>query len=81
MSNFVFDTNTLISGALSPFSTTTKSIKKAEQLGKIVYSEPTWHEFLVVLFRTKFDRYFTIDDRKEIVDRLIMRFYRSHGSN
>lgn len=78
MSNFVFDTNTLISSVLSPFSTTAKSIKKAEKIGTIVYSEQTWDEFLIVLFRTKFDKYFTIDDRKEIVERLLARFKEVH---
>jgi uncharacterized protein len=71
---FVFDTNTLISAALSPSSTNAEAMKKAESLGNIIYSDATWTEFLEVLFRKKFDKYFSIENRYEIVDRLITRF-------
>jgi len=62
--NFVFDTNTLISAALSPFSKNAEAIIKAESLGIIVYSENTLEEFQNVLFRPKFDRYFSVSSRK-----------------
>jgi len=72
--SFVFDTNTLISAALSPFSTNASAIKKAETLGAIVYSDDTWNEFLNVLFRIKFDKYFTIGQREELAERFASRF-------
>jgi putative PIN family toxin of toxin-antitoxin system len=66
---FVFDTNTLISAALSPNSTNAQALKRAEFLGDIVYSNSTWSEFLNVLFRTKFDKYFTIEEREYLAER------------
>ena len=74
MINFVFDTNTLVSAALSPFSTNALAIKKAESIGKIVYCKATWAEFLNVLFRKKFDKYFSLETRNEIADRFLSRF-------
>jgi putative PIN family toxin of toxin-antitoxin system len=71
---FVFDTNTLISAALSPHSTNAAAIKQALNLGIIVYSDPTWSEFLNVLFRTKFDKYFTIKEREELADKFLSLF-------
>ncbi|MCE7040711.1 putative toxin-antitoxin system toxin component, PIN family [Dyadobacter sp. CY312] len=71
---FVFDTNTLISAALSPNSTNALAIKRAMILGEIVYSNSTWDEFLNVLFRAKFDKYFTIEEREEVADRFLLRF-------
>ncbi|WP_221393916.1 hypothetical protein [Dyadobacter sp. NIV53] len=59
--SFVFDTNTLVSASLSPFSSNALAIKRAAIIGEIVYSDATWNEFLNVLFRTKFDKYFTIE--------------------
>jgi len=73
---FVFDTNSLISAALSPHSKNAQAIKRAELLGEIVYSNVTWNEFLSVLFRAKFDKYFTVEDRKEIAARFLRRFRR-----
>ena len=73
-SNFVFDTNTLISAALSPFSKNAEAIEKAESLGIIVYSEQTWQEFNNVLFRPKFDKYFSIFSREIIATRFLNRF-------
>lgn len=71
---FVVDTNVLVSAALSPYSTNADALKKALSLGKIVYSRATWTEFLEVLFRKKFDRYFTVAARRQIADRFIVHF-------
>lgn len=43
-------------------------------MSKIVYSNETWLEFLDVLFRSKFDKYFSIEKREEIADRFQNRF-------
>lgn len=71
---FVVDTNVLVSAALSPYSANASALKKALSLGKIVYSRATWTEFLEVLFRKKFDRYFTVAARQQIADRFIVHF-------
>jgi putative PIN family toxin of toxin-antitoxin system len=72
--SFVFDTNTLISAALSPHSTNALAVKKAETLGEIVYSNRTWNEFLSVIYQSKFDKYFSLEDRTKIVDMFMIRF-------
>jgi predicted nucleic acid-binding protein len=69
-SNFVFDTNALISAVLSPQSTNAQALRKARKMGIVVYSDETWEELSEVLFRAKFDRYFTTADRQEILKRL-----------
>jgi uncharacterized protein len=73
---FVFDTNTFISAALSPHSTNARAIKRAFTLGDVVYSNATWSEFLNVLFRTKFDKYFTIAEREELAEALMLVLHR-----
>ncbi|GAB3550883.1 putative toxin-antitoxin system toxin component, PIN family [Spirosoma fluminis] len=74
-SKFVFDANALISAALSPLSTNAQALKKADIIGVIVYSNETWLEFLDVLFRSKFDKYFSLAVREEIADRFLGRFH------
>jgi len=72
--NFVADTNVLVSAALSPRSTNALALKKALKLGKIVYSHATWSEFLAVLFRSKFDKYFSIESREKIQNLFLSQF-------
>ncbi len=55
---FVFDTNSLISSALLPNTTSRKALDKAIDLGVIAVSGKTIDEFIEVLFRQKFDKYF-----------------------
>lgn len=71
---FIADTNTLISALLSPYSTNAKAIQKAERLGKFVFSTSTQLEFTEVLFRKKFDPYFSREVRQEMAERIIKRF-------
>lgn len=56
--HFVFDTNSLISASLLADSVNRKAILKVIQLGKIALSNETFDEFIEVLFRKKFDKYF-----------------------
>ncbi len=77
---FVFDTNALISAVLSPFSTNAAAVKQAEKLGEVVYSDNTWSEFLDVLFRKKFDAFFTLEEREQIADRFLARFEKKQVS-
>jgi len=69
MSNFAIDTNVLISALLSPHSTNALALKKAHELGNVVYSRETEMELSNVLMRKKFDPYFTVEARLEILDR------------
>jgi putative PIN family toxin of toxin-antitoxin system len=67
---FIIDTNTLISSVLIPNSITFQALEKARNKGVIIFSEETFLEFEVVLFRKKFDRYFTADERLQIIQKV-----------
>lgn len=71
---FVFDTNSLISIALLPKSTNRSALQKAEQLGEIVLSNEVLSELAEVLLRTKFDKYLTLEERLEFVERIETRY-------
>ncbi|HRN71559.1 MAG TPA: putative toxin-antitoxin system toxin component, PIN family [Ginsengibacter sp.] len=61
---FVFDTNGLVSASLIGGTTTAKALDRAIILGKLTFSNATMDEFIEVLFRKKFDRYFLNDEEK-----------------
>src|SRR3712207_6689559 len=61
---FVFDTNSLVGVALIANSTNRKALDKAIDLGMIAISNRTTDEFIAVLFRQKFDKYFLNDDER-----------------
>ena len=58
LSTFVFDTNALISAALSKNSISAKAYDHALFTGSIAISEPLLAEFIDVLLRKKLDKYF-----------------------
>lgn len=64
---FVFDTNSLISAALLRTSINAKALNRALDIGRIVISEPVLVEFENVIFRKKFDKYFTDEGRLEAI--------------
>jgi putative PIN family toxin of toxin-antitoxin system len=64
---FVFDTNALISAFLVKNSTSDKAFRKAIERGALAISEAAITEFLEVLWRPKFDTYFTPEERIEII--------------
>jgi len=66
---FIIDTNNLISGLLIKNSTTFKAMENARNLGELLFSEETFLEFELVLLRKKFDRYFSKDERLQIIER------------
>lgn len=70
---FVVDTNVLVSVVLSPKSTGRDAVKKAEQLGGLLFSEATTSELFSVLSRSKFDRYVSLDRRLAFAHLLIAR--------
>ncbi len=69
MSNryFVIDTNALISAALIKNSVNAQAFDKAVFLGKLAFSDETFDEFVEVLFRKKFDRYFLEYERYDFI--------------
>jgi putative PIN family toxin of toxin-antitoxin system len=64
---FVFDTNSLVSAALTPQSTNRKAFDKALLLGELVASNKTMEELIEVLFRGKFDKYFLNDNERWVI--------------
>ncbi len=59
---FVFDTNVSISSALLPYSSNRNALNKAIFSGILATSDSTSKEFIEVLFRKKFDKYFLDDE-------------------
>jgi uncharacterized protein len=70
--NFVFDTNTLVSSFFSPDSTPARAFFKAMNEKVVLYSGATLDELVEVLFRVKFDKYFTVETRTEILNRFLL---------
>ena len=64
---FVFDTNALISAFLVKHSTSDQAFRKATSTGVLAISDISLSEFLEVLWRPKFDKYFTSEERVEVV--------------
>lgn len=61
---FVFDTNSLVSASLIAGTMTAGAMDRAVILGKLAFSNATMDEFVEVLFRKKFDKYFLNDEEK-----------------
>jgi len=72
MSNklFVFDTNAFVSATLLAGSVDARALDKAFKTGKVVVSAASFAEFTEILFRKKFDKYFTDERRLQVVERL-----------
>ncbi len=78
---FVFDTNSLISAALISSSVNAHALDAALNIGRLVTSEPALQEFKEVIFRKKFDKYFSNDEeRLEAIDKIERNalFFSSH---
>ena len=60
---FVFDTNVLISAALSKTSVPRQALDFARRRGKVLMSWPTMAELQEVLGRKRFDKYITEEER------------------
>jgi hypothetical protein len=68
--SFVFDTNAFLSASLVAGSVNAIALERAFNIGKVVVSAATFAEFSEVLFRKKFDKYFTDDRRLQIIQKL-----------
>jgi len=67
---FVFDTNALISAFLLSRSVSRIALNRAITLGSLALSDAVFQEFIDVLFRKKFDRYFfDEEERLRILDK------------
>ncbi|MGK7880394.1 MAG: putative toxin-antitoxin system toxin component, PIN family [Crocosphaera sp.] len=51
----------------SPNSKPNTALKKAQKLGIIIVSPATWQELETFLFRSKFDQYVTLEERKQFL--------------
>jgi len=67
MKRIVIDTNVIISAILFQNSQPAKAIKFANQLGKILLSESIFREIESTLSRPKFDRYLSLDNRRQVL--------------
>ena len=67
----VFDTNTLVSASLSESSVSFLAFKKGLEIGTFLASEKTIDELKDVLFRPKFDKYVSIEKRKQFLVRYL----------
>ncbi|MDV3001017.1 MAG: hypothetical protein N5P05_002623 [Chroococcopsis gigantea SAG 12.99] len=64
----VIDTNVLLSAALSPDGTARKALDKAYKDFKIVQSEETYQELKTRIYKPKFDKYISDEDRQHFLD-------------
>ncbi len=64
---FVCDVNVIISAVLLPGSKPEQAIRKAQDLGDLLVSEPIWLELEQVLARPKFNRYITPKERNNFL--------------
>ena len=63
----VVDTNVLLSAALSPKGTPAKLLNWLLADGRLVFSEATFSELETRLWKPKFDRYLTIEQRQRLL--------------
>jgi len=68
---FVLDTNTLISAFLFRNSIPYKAVQKATKTGEVLLSLATLEELQSVLFRAKFDKYLSLETRKQLLSDFI----------
>jgi len=67
---WVIDTNVLVSWVLRPLSVPGRSVDRAIDLGRLLFSKETHRELLSVIRRPKFDGYVSLDRRVAFLVRL-----------
>lgn len=72
MNRIVIDTNVIISAILFQNSNPAKAVNFANQFGKIILSETIFREMQNTLSRSKFDRYLSLDNRRQILSQLLL---------
>ena len=73
---FVFDTNVLISAALTPEGEAWDAVEKADQTGYFLLSNETFAELREVLYRPAFDAYLTSQIRRWFIIQLLRKSLR-----
>ena len=68
---FVFDSNVLISAALSADGIPRAAVNRASELGVLLFSDPTWVELVSRLKRRKFDRWVSPEMRLAFAEALM----------
>ena len=63
----VVDSNVLISAALSSQGTPAKLLRLILEEHTLVFSQPTFDELRTRLYRSKFDRYITLEQRQRLL--------------
>ncbi|MEA5601309.1 putative toxin-antitoxin system toxin component, PIN family [Nostoc sp. UHCC 0252] len=64
----VIDTNVLLSAALSPNGTARKALNKVYKEFKIAQSDETYQELNTRIYKRKFDKYISDEDRQDFLD-------------
>lgn len=64
----VIDTNVFISAVLSPNGTAKKALNKVYQYFKIAQSQETYQELITRIYKPKFDKYISDEERKDFLD-------------
>ncbi len=72
MNKIVIDTNVIISAILFNNSPPGKAVKLANQLGQILLSDVIFQEMQKTITRKKFDRYLSLDSRRQILSKLLL---------
>jgi putative PIN family toxin of toxin-antitoxin system len=67
---FVIDTNILVSAVLIKSSVPDVALKKAKNLGTMLFSEATFQELQEILNRSKFDKYISLIIRTQFLAKL-----------
>jgi uncharacterized protein len=65
---FILDTNLIVSAALYPGRTPQLALEHALKNGVLLFSDATRFEVERVLFKPKFDRYLTQDERRQFLN-------------
>jgi uncharacterized protein len=63
----ILDTNVVVSASLLAHSVSFKAWSKAKFSGKIISSDRVFIELVDTLIRSKFDKYVTLESRKEFI--------------
>ena len=75
LNTIVIDNNTLISAVILKNSVPAKSFNIAVNNFKVIYSFATLLEFQNVLFRKKFDKYISYEDRVNFLNYFLVHFF------
>ena len=70
---FVFDTNVLVSAALTPTGAAREPLRRADHAGYFLLSNATFAELKEVLYRDAFDPYVTNSERRRFIIALLRK--------